>query len=144
MSEANLFWITVFLITDISVFSKDKFCWFSLKAFGVNSVRVSMCAKMSSANGGGQRQWPNDHVNGKQNVPIWPWRREGLVTFPTMGHLGRVCGDVVCFLCLLPDRRNATSLTPSDPRATPTVPGCFPWSFAETWQYTQWECILSS
>ena len=52
MSKAIMFQRTVFLIRDISVFSKDKFCWLSFNALGVNLVRVSLCAKKSSANGG--------------------------------------------------------------------------------------------
>lgn len=50
--QGHSIWRTTFLIRDISVFSKDKFCRLSFNAFGVNLVKVSLCAQKSSANGG--------------------------------------------------------------------------------------------
>lgn len=48
MSKAMQFWKTAFLIRDISVFSKDRFCQLSSKACWVNLVKASIYATMSS------------------------------------------------------------------------------------------------
>ena len=48
ISKAIQFWKTAFLIRDISVFSKDRFCQLSFKACWVNWVKASICATMSS------------------------------------------------------------------------------------------------
>lgn len=47
MSKAIIFWRTVFLIRDISVFSKDRLCQLSFKTW-VNLVRTTVYAIMSS------------------------------------------------------------------------------------------------
>lgn len=39
MSKATLFWRTAFLIEDLLVLSKDRFCWLSFKACWVNLVK---------------------------------------------------------------------------------------------------------
>ena len=47
MSKVILFWRD-FLIRDFSVFSEDRLCWLSLKAYWMNLVKASVCVKMSS------------------------------------------------------------------------------------------------
>lgn len=45
MSKAIQFWRAAFLIRDISVFSKDRLCWFSFKACWVDLVTVIMSSR---------------------------------------------------------------------------------------------------
>ena len=53
-------WRTAFIIRDLSVFTKDRPCWLSLKACWVKLVRASMCAIMSSR--------PTEGTNGGQMI----------------------------------------------------------------------------
>lgn len=110
MSKAILFWTTDFLTRDISVFSKEKFCWLSFKTFGVNLVRVSMYTKKSSANGG-DKDCGQMIMSVENRMCPFGLEERGAGNFCYHGALleGRVCGDVVHFLCLLPGQRNAVS-----------------------------------
>lgn len=75
MSKTTLFWKTAFLLSDMSVFSKDRLCWLLVRSCWVNLVWASMCSIMS-ARPMKEKTWqPNDC--GKQKMPTWPGEEGG-------------------------------------------------------------------